>query len=65
MSSFNGSGDLLVEDDPGLGNDKGLDGGDVEAGIAGVDGPRREGAGRNLERNGGAIFMTSIGVMPC
>ena len=49
MSSFNGSGDLMVEDDTGLGNDKGLDGGDVEAGIAGVDGPRREGAGRNLE----------------
>ena len=53
----------MVEDDTGLGNDKGLDGGDVEAGIAGVDGPRREGAG-HLERNGGAIFMTSIGVMP-
>ena len=54
----------MIEDDTGLGNDKGLDGGDVEAGIVGVDGPRREGAGRNLERNGGAIFMTSIGVMP-
>ena len=55
---------LMVEDDTGLGNDKLLDGDDVEAGITGVDGPMREGAGRNLERNRGAIFMTSIGVTP-
>ena len=38
MSSFNESGDLIVEDGTGLGAGTGLDGGDAEAGIAGGDG---------------------------
>ena len=39
MSSFNASGDLMVEDDTGLGTtDTGHDGGDAESGMAGDDG---------------------------